>query len=380
MPTLENCSQALAHHFKKDLPLPKDAFEFPLGINLWQSELRTRRRRIKEGYAFSLLENSVGSYCFTVMADAAKIAGIIRSFASCLPEEAFLILEYYQDEMETSPDKHPPSNVYYSSHLPTEEILDTIEPYFPRLIHDGFVGFGLANNRAGIELFYSEEKVLTCFTGNHIRVMDLLAQHGLNYKPNLLFPSDFGHDHLSLLCHPRKVLPEPLASMTETELDYFHFCGEIIDLLDMYPVEESLSFFLSKKEQDEIEERLIGHPDFAEFAEEDFGSLLLDWSDFVNDCETAFEGDLWEYRQGLKLRDMIQYVTEGVSMMLSCRIRDILVEADGKFKKNLVDRRKRLDPPGNVLVLEDRFWYRGMIRNQGAYLRRDLIRKGWYKP
>jgi len=89
---------------------------------------------------------------------------------------------------------------------------------------------------------------------------------------------------------------------------------------------------------------------------------------------------VWEYRQGLKLRDMIQYVTEGVSMMLSCRIRDILVEADGKFKKNLVDRRKRLDPPGNVLVLEDRFWYRGMIRNQGAYLRRDLIRKGWYKP
>jgi hypothetical protein len=230
-----------------------------------------------------------------------------------------------------------------------------------------------------MELFYSEEKVLTCFTGNHIRITDLLASHGLPHKPHLLFPTDLGHDHLSLLCHPRITLPLPFSDMPETDLDYLQFCGELVDELDMYPVEENLSFFLSKREQDLIETRLLQHADFGEFAEDDFGSLLLDWNDFVGECETAFEGDLWEYRQGLKLRDMIQYVIEGTPQALAEKIRDIVSEADTKFQKNLVDRRKRLDPPGNIPLRDDRFWYRGMVRNPGVFLRRDLIRQGWFQ-
>jgi len=148
----------------------------------------------------------------------------------------------------------------------------------------------------------------------------------------------------------------------------------------MYPVEESLSFFLSKKEQDLIEARIAEYPDFEEFAEEDFGSLLLDWNDFVAECEAAFEGDLWDYRQGLKLRDLIQFVAEGLPDDLSRKILDIVAEADENFRKNLVDSRKRLDPPGNLPVKDERFWYRGVVRNKGADLRRDLIRHGWYKP
>jgi hypothetical protein len=27
---------------------------------------------------------------------------------------------------------------------------------------------------------------------------------------------------------------------------------------------------------------------------------------------------------------------------------------------------------------QERFWYQGMVRNQGSDLRRDLIRHGWF--
>jgi hypothetical protein len=362
--------------------LVNETVEYPLGIRLWQSEPRSGQRPLTEGYSFSLLENSTDSYRFTALADASKVAGIFRSFASCLPEEAFLILEFYQDfqEGKEADEEDPVPTVYYSPYMPTADLIGLLDPYFSRLIHDGFVGFGLANNRAGMELFYSEEKVLTSFTSNHIRVMDLLSRHGLPHQPDLVYPTDYGHDHLSLLCHPRENLPAPFSTMPETELDYLNFCSELTELLDMYPVEESLSFFLSKKEQDVIEKRLVEHAEFAEFAEEDFGSLLLDWNDFVNECEAIFEGDLWEYRQGLNLRDMIHYVLEGVPAALRGKLHDIISDADDRFQKNLVDRRKRLDPPGNEAGRDDRFWYRGVVRHQGAYLRRDLIRQGWYKP
>jgi hypothetical protein len=360
--------------------LPRDFFDFPLGIRLWPNELRSIRPHLREGYSFSLLENSSDSYRFTVMAGAGKISGIFQSFAQALPEEAFLILEFYPEENQGDKDEQPVPTVFYSPYYPTGEIMASLEPFLPRLIHDGFVGFGLANNRAGMELFYSEEKVLTFFTGNHIRIMDLLAGHCLKNNPDILFPTDSGHDHLSLLCHPEGTLPQPFASMSERDLDYVNFCNDLVEQLEMYPVEENISFFLSKREQDLIEARLREDLDFAEFAEEDFGSLLLDWTDFVGECEAAFEGDLWEYRQCLKLRDMIQYVVEGMPAALAGKLLDIVAEADARFRKNLVDCRKRLDPPRDVPLPEDRFWYRGMVQNPGAYLRRDLIRQGWFKP
>jgi hypothetical protein len=360
--------------------LPAVPFDFPLGIALWPSELRANRGRFVEGYDYSRLENSGDSFRFTAMAGAGRIAELLRSFAACLPEESFLILEFYQEELEGETKDNPSPVVYYSPYLLTEEILTFLEPYLPRLIHDGFVGFGLANNREGMELFYSEEKVLTCFTSNHIQIMNMLARSGLPHTPDLVFPTDFGHDHLSLLCHPPHQLPEPFASMTEQDLDYVQFCQELTEQLEMYPVEENLAFFLSKKEQDQIGARLCHHPEFAEFAEEDFGSLLLDWNDFVDECTTGFQGDLWEYRQGLKLRDVVQYAAEGVDAELGRKLLEIVKEADECFSANLTDRRKRLDPPGDIPVREERFWYQGMVRIQGAELRRDLIRHGWYQP
>jgi len=360
--------------------LPLEIDNYPLGIRLWPSELRSQGRPIREGYSFSPLENAADSFRFTALTGAGKVAELFRSFAASLPDEAFLILEFYEEPAAQESEEQPTPTVYYSPYLPKEELLATLEPYLPRLIHDGFVGFGLANNRAGLELFYSEEKVLTCFASNHIRVMDLLARHGLQHDPQILFPTDLGHDHLSLLCHPRSALPQPFAAMSEAELDYVQFCSELTEELDMYQVEETLSFFLSEKEQDLIEACLVPHPEFAEFAEEDFGSLLLDWNDFVCECETGFQGDLWEYRQGLMLRDMIQHVASSVPAALGAKILDIVAEADSRLKKNLIDVRKRLDPPTDTPAQNDHFWYSGMVRNQGAYLRRDLIRQGWYKP
>lgn len=356
-------------------------FDYPLGIRPWPGQsLRLRPTRLREGYCFDLLEHSSDSYRFTAMAGANKIAGIVRDFARLLPEEAFFILEYYDGEQGPGTDAEPTEpSIFYSPYLPTAEILATLEPFLPRLVHDGFVGFGLANNRAGMEFFYSEEKVITCFSDNHLRLTDLFARHRLTHRAQLLLPGDFGHDHLSLLCHPRQTLPEPFASLSDNDLDSTCFCHDLVELLELYQVEESLSFFLSRREQEQIAQRLAERPDFEEFVADDFGSLLLDWNDFVGECSQRFEGDLWEYRQGLKLRDVIQFVIEGVPGALADKLQEIVAEPDAQFRQLLVDSRKRLDPPSDVLLGSERFWCRGVVSKQGVVLRRDLIRQGWFQ-
>jgi len=354
-------------------------FEFPIGLRPWTKELRQRGRDIKDGYTFSQLDCSSDSYRFSAMAGASRIAPIFADFAnSCLGDEAFFILEFYQEEWGKDQSEPPPPAIYYSPYLDIDGLLETLQDFWPRLIHDGFVGFGLANNRLGMELFYSEEKTLTCFTGNHIRIMDLFARHRLPHRKTVLLPTDFGHDHLSLQCHKPGLLPAPLAGMTRQDLDYTVFCAQLTELLDMYPVEESMSFFLSHKEQNQIEALLQANPDFSNLAEEDFGALILDWNDFVDECETRFEGDLWEYQQGLKLRDLIQFVVEGVPEALSRKLEEILAEPDQRFRQALSDQRNRLDPPEHLALKSERFWYHGVISNQGVPLRRDLIRHGWY--
>jgi hypothetical protein len=356
-----------------------NSFDFPLGISPWPSELR-RVRQIREGYTFSLLEKSADSYRFSIMAGAGRIGSIFEDFTSCLEDEAFFILEFYDEEQANPDHKQPTPRLYYSPCLPVGEITEALAPYLSRLVHDGFVGFGVANSNSGMELFYSEEKVLTCFTENHIRIMNMLGRQGLRFDPRQLFTSDLGHDHLSLLCHRRSALPPYFARMPEEQLDYAFFCEELVDRLDMYPVEEGLSFFLSRREQDAISRRLKEHADFSDFACEDFGELLLSWHDFVQECEAGFEGDLCDYHQGLKLRDIIQYVIEGVPVLLRDKLGDIVAESDVRFRKTLIDCRKRLDPPQDIPLKADRFWYRGMVSNQGAFLRRDLIRQDWFKP
>jgi hypothetical protein len=174
-------------------------------------------------------------------------------------------------------------------------------------------------------------------------------------------------------------LSAELQGYNDRDLDYAWFCRELLDTLSMYPVEESLSFFFSRREQKLIKALLENHPEFSEFAEEDFGTLLLDWNDFVQECNANFEGDLWEYKMGLRLRDMIQFVIAKTTDPLSSRIREALSTPDECFRQNLKDFRKRLDQPGTTHT-DDHFWYNGMIRNAGADLRRDLIRHGWYKP
>ncbi|AMV73910.1 hypothetical protein DBW_3612 [Desulfuromonas sp. DDH964] len=360
--------------------MPSPTLHLPYGVRIWENELKGCPTPLREGYTFSLLENSCDSYRFTVVCNAERVAAIFNAFARTLPDEGFFILEYYEEEVDPGAENHPEPTVFYSPYFAPQPLAETLDRFFPRLVHDGFVGFGLANNRAGVELFYSEEKILTCFTGNHLRFINLLHALDILHVPELIFPTDLGHDHLSLLCHKRQSLPAPFSTMADHELDYVSFCGELVELLDMYPVEETLSFFLSKREQDEIEQCLARHAEFADFTEDDFGSLLLDWNDFVSECEEGFQGDLWDYRLGLKLRDMIQSVCEGTTPSLGAKLLGIVAEADSKFRRLLIDRRKRLDPPGDGQNLDDRFWYQGMVSNQGVSLRRDLIRQGWFKP
>ena len=357
-------------------------FDLPIGLRRWQTEgLLAPQQR--DGFEFTPLEDCANAYRFTAVVGAHKVSQLVNSFSRFLSEEAFFILEFYPEEALASrpsgTTERPAPSVFYSPYLPTAELLRTLDPYLLRLIHDGFVGFGLANNRKGIELFYSEEKLMTFFTDNHLRLSNFLHQQQVPHRQSQVLPADFGHDHLSLLGFPRHLLPKELAKLEDKDLDSINFCRELVDTLDMYPVEEGLSFFLTRKEQDQIAKLMDEIVPYEEFARIEFGSLLLDWSDFVTECKNAFEGDLWEYRQGLKIRDTIQLVSEAAPHVLAEKIRSIVSDPDAEFQEVLTDRRKRLDPPSEPTLQQERFWYQGMVRNQGTHLRRDLIRQGWFQ-
>lgn len=355
-------------------------FELPAGIRPWKDSNDTAPQL--EGFEYSLLEDCENAYRFSAIVTVGKIESIFNRFSRFLGDESFFILEYYPEESLLSrpsgKSERPIPAVFYSPYLSTDFILRNIAPYINRLIHDGLVGFGIANNRRGLEFFYSEEKVLTFFTDNHIRVSNLLHQHQIRHSDNLTFPADFGHDHLSLLGFPQKLLPESLLSFGNDELDATIFCRELVEQLDMYQVEEGLSFFLTRKEQGQIETLIKSKLPNHELSEVEFGGLLLDWSDFVTECEHTFDGDLWEYKQGLVIRDAIQLVIELAPKLLADKIISIISEPDDTFQKILVDRRKRLDPPTEMKLRQKRFWYQGMVQNQGSELRRDLIRHGWF--
>lgn len=357
-------------------------FESPLGLRRWDQQHKPWLRVQQEGYDLSLLEDCENAYRFTAVASSSRVVPLVKAFSRYLPAEAFFILEYYPEESfsqrSASSGERPVPEVFYSPYMPTAEILGLIKPYFERLIHDGFVGFGLANNRQGLEMFYSEEKVLTFFTDNHLRLCNFLQNQGLPFRPDLVLPADFGHDHLSLLGLPRQMLPPTLAGLKPDELDSVNFCQDLVDLLDMYPVEEGLSFFLTRKEQEKIGQLLDGGRQFGEMAEVDFGTLLLNWSDFVAECEEGFEGDLEEYRLGLKVRDLIQYVVESCDEELAEKIDRIVADADASFRRMLTDRRKRIDTADTADAQQQPFWYQGVVRQQGVVLRRDLIRSGWF--
>lgn len=354
--------------------------KLPLGIRHWPGI--PNKNPYTEGFELSLLEDCDNAYRFTAVASVEKIESIFYDFSRFVSDEAFFILEYYPEDSlvsrSSSSNQRPAPTVYYSPYLPTEQIITTITPYLARLIHDGFIGFGLANNRKGLEFFYSEEKILTFFTDNHLRLSNFLYNHEVRHSDHLTLPSEFGHDHLSLLGFPKELMPSDLASLGTGDLDASIFCQDLIDRLDMYQVEEGLSFFLTRKEQETIaqlvEKKLSDH----EFADAEFGGLLLDWSDFVNECRYGFDGDLWEYKQGLKIRDAIQLVIECADQDLADKIGTIVSEPDTQFQDILTDRRKRLDTPDELAIRNERFWYQGVVCKQGIDLRRDLIRNGWF--
>ncbi len=357
--------------------MEKVLFENPAGIRMRPLNKTRIQKSLREGYMFSQLEDSENCYFFSALAGASKVEKIFREFAGYFPDEAFLILECYQ---HGSKQNAAQPATFYSPYIPVEDLLCDLTPFFPRLIHDGFVGFGIANNRFGLELFYSEDKILTCFTGNHIRYMDLMGRHNIPFEPLLCYPDEFTHDHLSLIALSKESLPSPLEPLNDVDLDSQKFCSDLIDLFEMYPVDESLSFFLSKKEQDQIEDILTGKPLYKSLAKEDFGDLMLDWNIFVEECAQGFEGGLWEYRQNLKCRDLIQYVIESVPLPLAEKILNVIEDSDHKFYEQLLDRRKGLDLPEDIYFQAKPFWYEGVISRQSINLRRDLIKSGWYQP
>ncbi len=352
--------------------------KWPLGLRLCRPS-GPHRNTLRAGYQFEPLENSTDSYRFSAITDTSGVLSLFEEAQGLFTSDSFFILEFYPQERRAEAEQEGAApTVYYSPYLDTGALIGLLRPYLTRLIHDGFVGFGLANNHQGLELFYNEEKVVTCFTENHIRAMDLFSRQGLPHNPNLLFPTDFAHDHFSLLCFRPQELPEELGEFAADELDYARFCQELIELFDMYPVDDMPSFHLSEREQDLIRVRLEQDPTLEGFAEEDFGLILFDWIDFARECQEGFNGDLFEYCQFLGIRDLLQFVIEGVPEELSRKLSEIVTEADARLQQSLAPGSRRLDPPAEPALESERSWYHGILRKAGSTMRRDLIRNGLY--
>lgn len=357
----------------------------PCGLSLWPSELKRPDFRIEPGYYYTQLEECEGAFRFIILSDIDALPQLLHDCCTLVSDESFFILEYYPDEVDVEvevEDENTPvePTVFYSPYLPTEEILEILQPYLSRLIHDGFVGFGIANNRLGAEIFYSEEKALTIFTANHIRTMDILSRYHLRHRAEILFPADFAHNHLSLSSIPQEELPPELRQFGPEELDYVNYCAELVDLFFMSATSDTDNFFLSAAEQDAIAEIMLKQNEIEWDEEEEFVNLLLDWKDFVVMCKAGFEDDLAEYLEGLVMRDCIAMVCSQCNSQLRHKLQQFIAEADKTFKHLLTDTSK--SPLRGRCTKHPRnlhFWHWGVPREYGVELRRDLIRIGWYQ-
>ncbi|MBN2645138.1 MAG: hypothetical protein JXR59_06665 [Desulfuromonadaceae bacterium] len=352
----------------------------PCGLQVWPTEQLRRDYSLQTGYSLHRVEDCHDSFRFVILTDLEDLSALFRDCCALVSEESFFVFEYYPDKvLPGRTDLTAKPTVFYSPYLPTAEILDLLQPYFSRLVHDGFVGFGLANSRQGAELFYSEEKALTCFTSNHIRTMDILTRHGLSHQPELLFPADFAHDHYSLINLPPALLPKELRGLSRRELDYVHYGAELVELFDMAEAEEGEDFFLSATEQDEIAAILLQNQDIDWENEEEFANVLLEWKDFVHLCQEGFDGSLDEYLQALYLRDLIASVTDQVDSRLRHKLLNFIAEADAIFRRQLLESGNALPIPGTgPQPRNQRFWHWGVPRKHGVTLRRDLMRCGWF--
>jgi len=353
----------------------------PCGLSLWPSEMQRPDFRIEPGYYYTQLEECEGAFRFIVLTDIDTLPALLRDCSTLVSEESFFILEFYPDEIEGEYDDNQiEPTVFYSPYLPTAEILEMLEPYLPRLIHDGFVGFGLANNRLGAEIFFSEEKALTFFTANHIRTMDILNRYELHHREEILFPADFAHNHLALCSVPETELPLELRKFERAELDYINYCDELVEMFFMTATSDTDNFFLSATEQDQIAEIMFKQQEIEWDEDEEFVNLLLDWKDFVEVCKLGFDEGLSEYLEGLKIRDCIASVCAQSNSQLRHKLLQYIAEADKTFKHMLTDtgkcpfKSRCAKHPRNL-----NFWHWGIPRQYGVEMRRDLIRIGWYQ-
>lgn len=369
--------------------MPTLPFSQPCGLRVWNSEIIRPEFQIRQGFCYSRVEECKDAFRFAALIDMAQLPALFKDCASLLTGECFFVLEYYPDKVTNCADDTPAEpTIFYSPYMETQEILEEIAPYLSRLIHDGFVGFGLANSRQGVELFYSEEKAFTCFTANHIRTMNILTQHGLHYQEELLFPADFAHDHFSLISLNPHQLPAALRTFSREELDYVNYCGELIELFEMQATTSGEEFFLSGKEQDYIANLLEQQSEIDWESDDEFIHLMLDWKEFVKECHQGFTGDLDDYASGLKLRDIIATVIDKTDSSIRLKLLKFIDGADTMFRRQLVETNRHM--PVNYCASQrqqqrplphkhhQHFWRWGVTRNQGSALRRDLIRTGWF--
>jgi len=185
----------------------------------------------KEGYR---KEDSPEGDMFLIDVPAQRSGEVFKSLAGLFLGPVFFLLE--------APGAGAERVVYQSRLLTAAEALETLEPYFFRLFHNGRLGFGLAASTE-MELWVTEPKTFRIFAAEPARVGRRLKRLGILEDPRHVFPDEQeGYVFLDLAEVPklyRDVLKDPrdLSGLQAPSFGHAAVTAELIELLEMAPLD-----------------------------------------------------------------------------------------------------------------------------------------------
>ena len=307
------------------------------------------------------MENSVGAYQFAISGPPLLIIELIKSFFDRY-DISFLILEHHDEDAETGElaENHA---LFCSPGVEENGISAAIMHMLPSIIENQYIGLGFAGSDRGFEAFVSSDGMISLFVDNYLQMTDLLSRSGFRHQKEFAIPVE------------ENFYPSPSQKREASTV-----VSSLVEMLGMYPIDEPVIIFFSSQEQLMMDRCLKQHIAFSDYSGDDFEGFLAEWADFVYECEEGFEATIWDYNDGLNIRDLIEHIIRNVGSPLDEKIGDAIIDYDNRFDAILVDRDRNIDPPRDVYIDGDiPFWYRGIPKKYGTELRRDLIRCGWYE-
>ena len=96
-------------------------------------------------------------------------------------------------------------------------------------------------------------------------------------------------------------------------------------------------------------------------------SLLRDWSLFVEDCETGYSDNIYEYYNDIRVREWIELILSAPELQQFPELKE--------FASNLlpIDRRFQALLLPDVSLPKSFWWEKGVLRYAGQELKDDLM-------